>query len=109
MKKKGKRSKPDYNKKLCYALILLLVLIAASFALKEIIKSLPIEEEECVMQPTSCCSCAMGGNEECMTKKAALILQEALEAECSKGVVCTANYVCENVTCKMVDGTCKKE
>jgi hypothetical protein len=102
-----KRKKPK-NKKLVYGIVLIILLIMISMIVKSLAAYYDSKTQECVMQQTSCCGCEMGGKEECMTLEEAKTTRERLAKECSKDIFCTANYVCEDVECKMVNGECKK-
>jgi hypothetical protein len=64
-------------------------------------------DSDCVKQQISCCSCTMGGVEECMTNAKAAEKQAEL-AKCQKGLVCIAMYACQDFTCGCNKGTCQK-
>ena len=59
---------------------------------------------DCVKQQTTCCSCEMGGQEECMSQAEALKKQEDL-AKCPNAV-CIAMYACQDFKCGCVNGQC---
>ena len=97
------------NQVVYYGIILVILVIIATMGVKEarfyFNKSL---ENKCVMQRTGCCGCEMGGKDECMNEAEALKIEERLEFECSKDIVCIAQYNCKNVDCKMIEGQCKE-
>ncbi len=66
-----------------------------------------LSDKDCVMQATSCCPCSMGGNEVCVSRENASIIQENL-GNCS-GVMCLAVYNCEETSCVCKIGRCVKE
>ena len=103
-------SRKRQNEKIVYGIVLFVILVAASMIVKSLASyySDKLSSEECVLQQTSCCGCAMGGKEECMTLEEAEVTKERLANECSKDIFCTANYVCEEVECKMIEGQCKE-
>ena len=108
MEKDRKGIKLSYNKKALYALILILALIGISVALKVTLKILEKDKGICVLQQTTCCSCSMGGKQECMTADEAKIMQEKLAKECKKDMMCIAMFNCENITCVYKDEKCQK-
>lgn len=63
-------------------------------------------DNDCVLQQTTCCSCNMGGNEECMSKKEAEAIEKELKQECSSNLYCIALYNCKIKSCKCVNGKC---
>jgi len=103
-----KRKLPK-NKKLVYSIVLIIILVVLSMIVKSLAGYYNKKTNPCVMQQTTCCGCEMGGKEECMTIEEAETTRERLASECSKDIFCTANYVCEDVECKMINGECKKE
>lgn len=63
---------------------------------------------ECVKQQTTCCSCNMGGKDECMTIKDAELAQQRLDDECppANELFCSAVYRCEEFECIYENGEC---
>lgn len=62
-------------------------------------------DEDCVKQKINCCPCEMGGEEICMNRKKAEVLEEELDKKC-KNIVCIALYNCKKTSCKCIEGRC---
>ncbi|MBU0957975.1 MAG: hypothetical protein KKF56_04160 [Nanoarchaeota archaeon] len=69
------------------------------------------DENICVKQQTSCCSCDAGGTEECMTKQKAEVEQERLANDCpgAEELICAQVYRCNDKQCVNKDGKCVLE
>ncbi len=63
-----------------------------------------LSDKDCVSQSITCCPCSMGGNEVCVSKKNATIIQENL-GNCSQ-VMCLAVYNCKETSCLCKAGKC---
>ena len=98
-----------FDKKLVYGIVIIVILVVISMIVKSLAGYYDKKTNPCVMQQIDCCGCEMGGKEECMTIEEAEKTRERLAVECSKDIFCTANYVCEEVECKMINGECKKD
>ncbi len=59
---------------------------------------------DCVKQQTTCCSCSMGGEEQCMSQAEALMKQEELP-NCPV-TACIAMYACQDLKCGCINGKC---
>ena len=62
------------------------------------------QDSDCVKQATSCCPCSMGGNEICVSKQNASIIQKSLGA-CGD-MMCLAVYNCKETRCLCREGKC---
>jgi len=93
-----------------YAVLAGILILSACFFLKSKQSSDIIggQNATCVKQQTTCCSCSMGGKEECVTKEEAVEIQEKLRRECKKGIVCIARYACEDFVCEYKNNSCVK-
>ena len=65
-------------------------------------------DSDCILQETSCCNCNMGGEQVCMSKKNASIIQEKLK-NCEKNIMCIALYNCRQAKCGCVDNKCREQ
>lgn len=113
-KEKKKSMKIDEHWKEFIFVGIILILLISTLVFYSLSNELSVEEIEkeynitCVKQQTTCCSCEMGGEEECMTEQEAAETQARLERECKKDIVCIALYACEDFECKCINGTCQK-
>ena len=83
-------------------LIILVVLLAVGFFW---FTSQMDGDEECVKVQTTCCSCNMGGSEECVLASEVGEYEMNL-SECSPTVLCSAVFNCDIESCEYVDGEC---
>jgi hypothetical protein len=103
--------KISHNRKLFAAIIILFIFIVFLEFIIKIKEKQEITEckvdSDCIKQQTTCCSCNMGGREECMDKKEAGVWKNKL-GECGE-VLCIALYNCKNTGCRCVGGNCTEE
>jgi putative hemolysin len=103
------KMKVKQNKNLLYIpmalLAILVILVILSIRLQGENSECKINED-CVLQQTTCCSCNMGGDEECMTKQKAEETQARLDKECSVDIMCVAMYNCNVNKCECENGNC---
>jgi len=101
----------EHNKKM---LVFIIKIISVVFLAFFLFNTLYLNKEEtgfcrvdndCVKQQVTCCSCNMGGREECMAKKEAKEWKDRLSKNCGE-VLCTALYACKNTECKCINGNC---
>jgi len=57
-----------------------------------------LQNNSCMKVQTTCCSCAMGGEEKCVNQSEAKRYGDKLK-ECPKDIICAAVYGCQNITC----------
>ncbi|MCX6748839.1 MAG: hypothetical protein NT076_04510 [Candidatus Pacearchaeota archaeon] len=92
---------------------ILLVIVVLEIKKRELRNSNPMNEVEClsdadcIKQATGCCGCSMGGNDICVSKQNASIIQENM-GNCS-GVMCLAVYNCRETSCSCIQGKCVEE
>jgi len=107
---KKKRIIISHNWKLLViiAIVLVLLIVLVAFTSKQ--GNTDAEKEcsndsDCVKQSTSCCSCNMGGEEACVSRKNASLIQENLK-NCNENIMCIALYNCRDFSCSCVNGKC---
>lgn len=65
------------------------------------------QDSDCVKVQTSCCPCALGGQEKCVGYNLLRNYQDNLEAcPSSEKLICPAMYGCEIISCGCINGTC---
>lgn len=103
----------EYSKKVLIAIIILFALIVLSvLIIRNYNKQAGTEVNECqndadcVKQQLTCCSCNMGGQEACVTKQNATLIEQKLTSSCDEGILCTALYNCKITACKCEKGKC---
>ena len=106
---KREQIKISHNWKILAVIVVLLVLLLIIVSLipreKPIIEEKEcIKDSDCIKQQLSCCSCSMGGEERCMSRQTASLLQNQI-GDC-KGIMCIALYNCKETTCSCIDGKC---
>ena len=63
-------------------------------------------DSDCIKQRTGCCSCKMGGEEVCISKKNLTFWQEKIAQEGKEDMICTAVYNCRETSCLCKEGKC---
>lgn len=98
-----------HNKKVLVAIIILaVILVVLLIWLRNQKNQEKVEcksDGDCVLQQTTCCSCNMGGKQECMSRQNASLKQEELKS-CEANIVCPAVYNCMAEKCSCVNGEC---
>jgi hypothetical protein len=63
-------------------------------------------DSDCLKVQTSCCSCNSGGQESCVPKENATLIQEQLK-NCSKNMLCAEFFNCNIKSCQCKEGKCQ--
>lgn len=115
IRKKGDRIRVQHNKPLFFIIIFLIILLIIliyfivqgdgkkTYYFSDNNKCLT--DEECVKVQTTCCSCNMGGKEECVLSSESEKYSEKLK-QCQEDVLCAAFENCKIKSCKCVEGEC---
>ncbi len=110
-KKKKREKRADMKKrKILFILTTTLVLLIAAMYILFYRVRIPEGAEcrfdfDCVKQQITCCSCQMGGLEECVPKSKIKEFQQKL-ADCPHDLICPAVYNCKEIRCACVNGKC---
>jgi len=112
-KKDVKKIKLQHNKKLFWLIIVLMIILICLVLYikseKQKAEKECIKNEDCVKVQTTCCSCNMGGEEMCASRKNA---SEYIPNCPTENRLCSAMYNCKIDSCKCEEGKCtfvKKE
>ena len=63
-------------------------------------------DSDCVAVQAGCCPCSMGGKLTCISKEYKDLWEDEKTASCGE-VACPAVYMCFNMSCSCVNGTCE--